>query len=115
MSPILGGRLLILGARRVAQAELDAALGRAAPPAAPARPFALNASDPDVRPWAELVRDGTFSAASVAAVPTSFMVGPKWEAALRQSIAQHGATWLHQARATQGCERGAIYRVEGLG
>jgi hypothetical protein len=36
--------------------------------------FHVNETDPDVVPWLELVRDGTFSTATLALLPTSYNV-----------------------------------------
>ena len=50
----------------------------------------------EVRPWQDLLRDGTFSAATLARpVPLSYMVTPKWDDLLERSAAEHGETWLH--------------------
>ena len=71
-------------------------LGEAAPAPPAQLPFALDEKDEAVRPWLELVRDGTFSAATLASVPTSFQVGGRWERALRKSMRAHAPTWLHE-------------------
>lgn len=46
-------------------------------------------------PWAELLLEGTFSAASLRSHPTSFMIADEWVALVRASAASRGKTWLH--------------------
>ena len=46
--------------------------------------------------WIELLRDGTFSAGTLAATPLSYQTRPEWEAALVTSGESHGYTWLHR-------------------
>jgi hypothetical protein len=41
------------------------------------------------------LKDGTFSAATLLSVPTSFQTTQLWEAALHTSMRTHGSTWLH--------------------
>ena len=51
----------------------------------------------EVQPWLELVRTGTFSAATLAngEIPLSYMTSAKWEKLLEASVAKHGETYLH--------------------
>ena len=66
----------------------------------------LDRADLDVRPWLELLEAGTFSAATLAAVPTSFQVSAEWRTVLRNSVKAHGGTWLHYLHlATIAAER----------
>ena len=53
------------------------------------------ASDPRTRMWAELLADGTFSAATLQRIPTSFEINPQWVALLQQSLSRGNETWLH--------------------
>lgn len=61
----------------------------------PAKEFAA-ADEVEAAPWREFLTWGTFSATSLDRSPASFVVSPKWEAALKASVAEHGDTWLHQ-------------------
>ena len=56
----------------------------------------FSADSLDAAPWLELLRDGTFSAATLAVEPTSYQISPEWLAVLRASALKAGATWLHQ-------------------
>lgn len=57
--------------------------------------FPLNASDPDLRPWLELVRNGSFSDETLAESPTSYNTRAEWVGAVEASAAAGPATWLH--------------------
>ena len=51
----------------------------------------------EVRPWLELLQDGTFSAETLSPnyVPLSYQTSKHWEAALAASAEKHGATHYH--------------------
>ena len=51
----------------------------------------------DTRPWAELLQQGTFSPATLAREPTTFVAGGNalWLTKLVESGARQGWTWLH--------------------
>lgn len=57
--------------------------------------FSLDEKDWEVRPWVELVDQGTFSAETLRRTPISFQVAEQWRLMLEQSVKNHGATWLH--------------------
>lgn len=46
-------------------------------------------------PWDELLHNGRFSAVSLDSVPTTWVMSPRWCAALEHSAALYGSTWLH--------------------
>jgi hypothetical protein len=61
----------------------------------------------DTQPWLELLRDGKFSARTLALTPTNFEVGEAWIAALEASAAAGHGSWLHGLfLATAFLERG---------
>ena len=45
--------------------------------------------------WDELLQAGTFSARTLQEVPRTWVMAPRWCAALERSAALHGNTWLH--------------------
>jgi hypothetical protein len=64
-------------------------------PLAPGLLFELDEDDEEARPWLELVRDGTFSNATLgSALPLSYQTTARWVRALQKS-AEAGSTWLH--------------------
>lgn len=50
----------------------------------------------EAKQWIELLRDGTFSAGTLAETPLSYQTRPEWETALLKSGESHGYTWLHR-------------------
>jgi hypothetical protein len=51
----------------------------------------------EAKQWLELMRDGTFSAATLAdPIPLSWQVSAGWRELVRASAAAHGTTWLHE-------------------
>ena len=61
-----------------------------------ARGITFNLTETDTtRPWIELLRDGTFSEATLAVDPTSFEIDPQWVKRLYQSLEKGHKTWLH--------------------
>eukprot|EP00940_MAST-03C_sp_MAST-3C-sp2_P003225 g3225.t1 len=52
-------------------------------------------SDPGIRPWLELIQNGTFSTFTLQQTPVSFLCSDEWISVLETSRARHGATWLH--------------------
>jgi hypothetical protein len=61
----------------------------------------------EVRPWVELLQQGTFSDATLAVTPTSYQTTDDWYHLLRKSVSEHSASWLHHlflgiARAERG-------------
>jgi hypothetical protein len=64
-------------------------------PLAPGLLFELDEDDEEARPWLELVRDGSFSNATLAsALPLSYQTTARWVRALEKS-AESRSTWLH--------------------
>ena len=51
----------------------------------------------EIRPWMELLKDGTFSEATLSPtyVPLSYMVSSHWEELLEASVSEHGVTHVH--------------------
>jgi len=58
-------------------------------------PEAGSLGEAEAQPWVELVRDGTFSAATLELLPLSYQTTDGWLALLRASAASKGMTWLH--------------------
>lgn len=58
-------------------------------------PEAGSLGEAEAQPWLELVRDGTFSAATLELLPLSYQTTDGWLALLRKSAAERGMTWLH--------------------
>lgn len=56
----------------------------------------FTANSLDAAPWLELLRDGAFSAATLAVEPTSYQVSAEWLALLRATALEHANTWLHK-------------------
>eukprot|EP00928_Gymnodinium_smaydae_P033446 TRINITY_DN23963_c0_g1_i1.p2 TRINITY_DN23963_c0_g1~~TRINITY_DN23963_c0_g1_i1.p2 ORF type:complete len:329 (+),score=44.96 TRINITY_DN23963_c0_g1_i1:1630-2616(+) len=54
------------------------------------------AQQAELRPWAELLYNGTFSSRTLKALPANFEVSTYWLHRLRESVRIHGDTWLHQ-------------------
>eukprot|EP00824_Muranothrix_gubernata_P026555 TRINITY_DN939_c2_g3_i1.p1 TRINITY_DN939_c2_g3~~TRINITY_DN939_c2_g3_i1.p1 ORF type:complete len:750 (-),score=131.17 TRINITY_DN939_c2_g3_i1:61-2310(-) len=76
---------------------------------APGCRFEILANDDEVRPWLELVRNGTFSETTLRQLPTSYMIGEDWIALLEQSVKKYGETWLHHLHiGVANAERGDV-------
>lgn len=61
----------------------------------------------EVRPWVELVKEGTFSEKTLTVMPTSYQTTDSWYELLQKSALEHSATWMHHlflgiARAERG-------------
>ena len=56
----------------------------------------------EAKQWIELLRDGTFSAGTLAETPLSYQTRPEWETALLKSGESHGYTWLHRLHLDAG-------------
>ena len=71
-------------------------------------------TDPLSRPWAELLKTGTFSKATVSTVaPMSYQTGRVWEGKLQASVAAGHASWLHSLHlGTIALERGNAAQAE---
>ena len=64
---------------------------------------------PETRPWIELLRTGTFSAATLALTPVSFQTDDGWMARLEAGLAAGHETWLHYLHlGTCHLERGEV-------
>ena len=62
----------------------------------PSMSFEIASADQEeVQPWLDLLDMGTFSSASLEAIPLSFMVHDDWVTLLHESVSKHGATYLH--------------------
>jgi hypothetical protein len=57
--------------------------------------FTMDKTNWEVRPWVELLDDGTFSAETLTRTPISFQVSEQWRHVIEDSVAKYGATWLH--------------------
>jgi hypothetical protein len=68
------------------------------------------ATAPDTeQPWAELLENGTFSPATLAQQPSSWVTSESWERLIADSAASHGTTWLHElALGVIRIHRGAV-------
>lgn len=62
---------------------------------APGCPFPPPEATDETRPWLELLENGTFSTATLAAVPVNFEVSDGWVHLLDASMAAGHETWLH--------------------
>ena len=66
-------------------------------------------TSPETQPWIELLRTGTFSAATLALTPVSFQIDDDWMARLEAAIAAGANTWLHYLHlGTCHLERGEV-------
>lgn len=67
-------------------------------PISASMPFTIGpAFSAEARQWVELLRDGTFSAATLDdAIPVSWQVSASWKALVKASATKHGTTWLHE-------------------
>lgn len=80
---------------RLADPTLSEAEARVSARIAPGCPFPEPAVTDETRPWLELLENGTFSAATLEAVPVDFEVAAGWVHLLDASVAAGHDTWLH--------------------
>ncbi|MEJ6782810.1 DUF5107 domain-containing protein [Aminobacter sp. Piv2-1] len=65
--------------------------------------------------WDDLLAEGEFSEASLSVVPDEFAVSDSWVAALEQSNASSGETWLHALLlGIAALDRGEVDKARGL-
>jgi len=58
--------------------------------------FVINEDDAEeVKPWLELLQEGTFSNLTLADSPVSYMTRPEWAQRINSSATKYGKTWLH--------------------
>jgi hypothetical protein len=69
----------------------------------------------EVRPWIQLVQNGTFLEDSLARLPLSYQISDQWYDVLVASAEKFGATWLHDLHmGTVLTERGAVEEPKTL-
>lgn len=69
----------------------------------------------EMKPWMELVQDGTFSADTLSKMPLSYQTTDRWLALLQKSADTYGMTWLHALHlGIASAERGNIAEPKQL-